>query len=256
MNLNLQDNLASEYKSLSQKARVITEAWGEENLFCPNCQSTCVTAAPANTQAIDYVCPICSQVFELKSRNAPLGDRILDSGYDAMMRAVNEDRTPNLFALHYDRASWQVRNLILIPHFAFSSSAIEARNPLSSTARRAGWVGCFIVLKNIPADARISIIVNGTPVHPDTVRQKFLRISSLRDIKVRERGWMLDVLQLVRSLKRKVFTNSEIYEFAHQLAKLHPDNRHIRDKIRQQLQFLRDRGFLVQSKRGAWALKE
>jgi hypothetical protein len=39
------------------------------------------------------------------------------------------------------------------------------------------------------------------------------------------------------------------------LEKLHPDNRHIRDKIRQQLQVLRDMGFLIQPERGVWRVK-
>jgi len=36
----------------------------------------------------------------------------------------------------------------------------------------------------------------------------------------------------------------DIYAFAAQLQKLHPDNRHVPDKIRQQLQVLRDLGFV------------
>jgi type II restriction enzyme len=46
----------------------------------------------------------------------------------------------------------------------------------------------------------------------------------------------------------------EVNAFAPQLEQLHPNNRHVKDKIRQQLQVLRDRGFLVQVSRGVWAL--
>jgi type II restriction enzyme len=38
------------------------------------------------------------------------------------------------------------------------------------------------------------------------------------------------------------------------LEKLHPDNRHIKDKIRQQLQVLRDLGLLLHIDRGLWRL--
>ena len=51
------------------------------------------------------------------------------------------------------------------------------------------------------------------------------------------------------------FTNADIYAFERELAALHPDNRHIRDKIRQQLQVLRDTGFLVQPERGVRQVK-
>jgi type II restriction enzyme len=50
------------------------------------------------------------------------------------------------------------------------------------------------------------------------------------------------------------FTTAEVYAFTRELEKLHPDNRHIRDKIRQQLQVLRDMGFLVHIERGVWRL--
>jgi hypothetical protein len=50
-----------------------------------------------------------------------------------------------------------------------------------------------------------------------------------------EKGdWTLDVLQVVQSLSRKEFSLSEVYDHESELAKLHPKNAHVRDKIRQQ----------------------
>jgi len=43
-------------------------------------------------------------------------------------------------------------------------------------------------------------------------------------------------------------------QFTRELEKLHPDNRHVRDKIRQQLQVLRDAGLLLHVERGIWRL--
>jgi type II restriction enzyme len=247
-------HLALNYKSPAQRARVVSEAWGSENLYCPNCQSPHLNQAPNNTAAVDYLCPVCGLPFQLKSKSSPIGDRIVDAAYEAMRRAILEDRTPNLYALHYERASWRVRNLILVPHFAFSISAIEAREPLAVHARRAGWVGCNIVLKNIPPDARIKLISEGISAPPHSVRESFQRLKPLEELSPKERGWTLDVLRVVRSLGKTEFSNRDVYEFTSQLEKLHPNNRHIRDKIRQQLQVLRDRGFLVQVERGVWAL--
>ena len=248
-------HLAASYKSPAQQARVVTEAWGQENLYCTNCQSPILTSAPNNTAAFDFSCPVCASPFQLKSKSSPIGDRIVDAAYEAMMRAIREDRTPNLLALHYSKIVWQVRNLVLIPHFAFSASAIEARKPLAPEARRAGWVGCNIVLKNIPPDARIRLISDGVPVPPSQVRESFRRLRPLEEISPKERGWTLDVLRIVRSLGKKEFSNSDVYAFESQLERQHPNNRHVRDKIRQQLQVLRDRGFLVQVERGVWAIK-
>lgn len=58
------------------------------------------------------------------------------------------------------------------------------------------------------------------------------------------RGWTLDLLNLIRSLHKQTFTLADAYTLEPHLASLHPANRHVRDKIRQQLQVLRDLGFV------------
>ncbi|MCX5685151.1 MAG: restriction endonuclease, partial [Planctomycetota bacterium] len=58
------------------------------------------------------------------------------------------------------------------------------------------------------------------------------------------RGWIVDVLRIVRSFGERMFTLDEVYAFEESLAATHPENHHVRDKIRQQLQFLRDRGIV------------
>jgi hypothetical protein len=55
----------------------------------------------------------------------------------------------------------------------------------------------------------------------------------------------LDVLNAVRNLGKQEFTNGDAYTLAEQLEQLPPDNRHVRDKIRQQLQVPRDAGLLL-----------
>jgi type II restriction enzyme len=54
----------------------------------------------------------------------------------------------------------------------------------------------------------------------------------------------LDVLNVVRGLGKAEFNLAEVYAHEASLARMHPDNRHVRDKIRQQLQVLRDLGFI------------
>ena len=41
--------------------------------------------------------------------------------------------------MRYALATWEVRDLLLIPSFMFSESAVIKRKPLAATARRAGW---------------------------------------------------------------------------------------------------------------------
>lgn len=161
-----------------------------------------------------------------------------------MVRAIRTNSTPNLFAIHYEREAWRVRNLIVIPHFAFPVSAIEKRRPLTATARRSGWVGCNILLSAIPPDARIAIVQDGKAESPKRVREKFARVKPLGKLPVGRRGWTLDVLNAVRSLGKSEFQLWEVYQSDEFLGRLHPGNHNIRPKIRQQLQILRDLGLL------------
>ncbi len=162
-----------------------------------------------------------------------------------MHRAIISDETPNLFLLHYRLPSLTVENVLLIPHFAFTLSLLEKRKPLSADARRAGWVGCNFLLDRIPADARIPIIQDSQPVSSSKVRNAYEKLRPLEKLNVQKRGWTLDVLQIVKGLNKKEFTLTEVYDHEEALANLHPNNAHVRDKIRQQLQVLRDLGLLT-----------
>jgi type II restriction enzyme len=66
----------------------------------------------------------------------------------------------------------------------------------------------------------------------------------LEELKAEARGWTLDVLNVVRGLGRREFSLAEVYAHESELARLHPGNRFVRPKIRQQLQILRDLGFV------------
>jgi len=192
--------------------------------------------------------------FKLKGQKARIGKSIRDGAYRAMMDAIRMDAIPNFLFLRYDPVSWSVKDLLLIPSFAFPASAIVECPPLKPTAKRAGWVGCNIALHRIPVDARIGIVTDSQILPAKEVRARFRRVKPLAELTWRERGWTLDVLNAVRRLGKSQFTTADMYSFTRELEGLHPDNRHVKDKIRQQLQVLRDRGLLRQVERGTWAL--
>jgi len=172
-----------------------------------------------------------------------------------MVQAIRADRTPSLFALHYDLAAWRVRSLILIPRFAYSLKDIIPRRPLSPNAERHGWVGCDILLTAIPQSARISVIENGVSSDTRHVRRQFKHLKPLKRISTRVRGWTLDVLRVAESLGKKEFSLPEVYAFEEDLRRRHPGNRHVCPKIRQQLQLLRDMRFLEFLGRGTYRLR-
>jgi len=245
MDLSLPTEGLANYKSASQRARICSEAWGAQNLYCPCCDSNRLAQLPGNTPAIDYRCPQCDTGFQLKCSTKPFGRRLLDGAYSKMRYAILHNNTPHLFLLSYALDSMRVQNLLCIPDFAITESALEKRNPLASTARRAGWVGCNILLHRIPSDARISIVKENRPTPPSEVRRAYNRLKPLASLKLENRGWTLDVLNAIGTLGKAEFELSEIYAFEGSLKKLHPDNHHIQPKIRQQLQVLRDLGLLT-----------
>ena len=81
-------------------------------------------------------------------------------------------------------------------------------------------------------------------------RQIFLRNESLES-----RGWLIDVMKCVESLGKREFALDEVYEFERHLGELYPGNQNIKPKIRQQLQYLRDRGFIEFVSRGNYRLQ-
>ena len=250
MILNLPIEEAKGYKSASQKARVVTEAWVLGNMYCPACASNRLTDTANNTEAVDFVCRRCDSGFQLKAKTGTIGRKVVDAGYDAMMRAIGKNRLPHFLFLGYNRNHYTVNDLVLIPDFCLGPSAIEARKPLSAMARRAGWVGCNIVLDCVPPEGRIPVISSGSIVSKETVRKKFREVKPLENLSVKMRGWTLDVLTALRTLEKREFALKEVYAFEKELSEKHPDNNYVRDKIRQQLQVLRDLGYLQFVRRG------
>jgi type II restriction enzyme len=161
-----------------------------------------------------------------------------------MIQAILSEQVPNLYLLRYSR-EWFITDLLLIPSFFFTESVIEKRKPLSPSARRAGWVGCNILLENIPQDGRISVVARGIVNSPSRVRTEYQRLQPLRTLAPKTRGWTLDVLNVVRKIGKEDIFLSDLYAFESHLQGLHPSNRNVKAKIRQQVQMLRDLGYLA-----------
>lgn len=244
MRLELRPELAAVYKNPSQRTRVLTEKWAEENLYCPACPCDSLCPTPKGTKVIDFTCPDCDEPYQLKSKSHLFGNRVVDSAYRPKIDAISKGTIPNFIFLHYDPSMWRVQNLFVVPKHFISEPVIEPRKKLRKTARRAGWQGSNILLGNLSADARISIVENGHEMPKAMVRDSWNRFLFLRKQSVYSRGWVADVLACVRRLNRETFTLADVYAFEGQLARLHPRNKHIRPKIRQQLQVLRDHGIL------------
>lgn len=254
MNLQCRSEIASAYQSGSQVARSVSEDWCARELYCPACDSDRLSPSTANTPAFDFACPLCAQLFQLKSSRSWNLKKVVDAGYEAMMRAIRADKTPNLLLLQYS-PNWFVTNLLLVPRAFLTENVIEKRRPLSFQARRAGWVGCNILLRQIPDDGKIAIVSAGAAIPVRNVRAEFSRVRRLGELPPSLRGWTVDILNRIRQLGRTQFSLDELYEFESELKALHPQNRHVRPKIRQQLQILRDMGVIYFTRPGKYSLR-
>jgi type II restriction enzyme len=68
------------------------------------------------------------------------------------------------------------------------------------------------------------------------------------------KGWLLDVMRCIEMLNKSKFSLADIYQYESCLTQQYPDNKHIKDKIRQQFQILRNNGYLKFLGRGRYQL--
>lgn len=221
-------------------------------MYCPACPGSCLLQFSDNTRVVDFVCPSCGAEFQLKAKSGRIGKKLRDAAYRPMMERISASHSPHFAFLQYDSRAWRVENLLLVPGHFITPGAIERCKPLSPGARRAGWVGCNILTDAIPADGRITVVSAAKPAAPANVRRQWEQFAWLSGGSADLRGWTSDVLRCVRDIGAGEFSLQDVYEFEHELNRLHPANRNVRAKIRQQLQILRDRGVLQFLGRGKY----
>jgi len=141
------DETQAAYLSPAQNARVWTERWVRDRLFCPNCGAEKIDRFESNRPVADFFCSACDEEYELKSQKNKFGAKILDGAFGTMCHRLRASNNPNLLLLNYDLARLAVYNVFVVPKHFFVREIIEERKPLAPTARRAGWIGCNILLK-------------------------------------------------------------------------------------------------------------
>jgi type II restriction enzyme len=244
MLLELDRALAEQYKSPSQQVRVLTEGWVKKQAYCPNCGKMYLERYSNNQPVADFFCSGCNEDYELKSQKNAFGSKINDGAYKTMLERLAGIQNPNFFLLNYELKTFQVLNFLVIPKHFFRRDIIEKRKPLSDNARRAGWTGCNILIHRIPQLGRIFLVKDRQIESKNKVQEIWHKTLFLRQKKEEDRGWYLDIRNCVDTLKEKEFTLSDVYAFEESLQKKHSQNHHIKPKIRQQLQDLRDNGIL------------
>ncbi len=254
VNLSLDTSIGDHYSSASQRARVLTERWVAAQVYCPECGRMQLGQYPNNSPVADFYCPSCGHDFELKSTRHLTG-KVVDGAYGTMMKRLRDVRNPSLFILRYSPDALVVEDLLVVPRHFFVPALIERRPPLSASAHRARWVGCNILLDDIPDSGRIFLVRRRAVQPRERVLEQWKRTMFLREeTDFGARRWLLDIMKCIEALDHDEFSLKEMYQFENALREKHPANKHIRDKIRQQLQILRDRGYLSFLGHGRYSL--
>lgn len=239
------------YHSNSQLARAVTEQWCKENSYCPFCSADVLVPYPNNKKVADFYCEDCGQEFQLKAQRGKIGYHIADGEYHTMLQAIVEGSVPHFLIMAYS-ADWaSVSEFVLIHRKFVLRENIIKRKPLSIHARRAGWTGCTIDLRQTTDEAKIKMIYHAKVEDAAIVRSKSAKLDEISRGDLSNRSWLNDVLLVISRLSG-VFTLQEVYQFEKELGEKHPGNKNIEAKIRQQLQLLRDKGYIAFLERGIY----
>ncbi len=241
------------FSSRSQLIRVATEKWTAENLPCPACSAS-LDPYPNNMKVFDFHCESCNEKFQLKSSNHGFSKYVLDGEYKTQLASIRRGEYPSILLLSYQECD--VDDVTAVHRSCIIPDYVIPRKPLSRKARRAGWQGCNFALFQMPDLAKISLVINRRLSPASLVMDKWKSIQSLLKTDVSRRGWLADVLKCVEQ-QFQTFTLQDLYASSEEeLQKKHPDNRNVRPKMRQQLQYLRDLGFVEFVKPGIYRFRK
>lgn len=240
MHLFLDKNLAANYQSPSQVARVLTESWLQQNIYCPSCGNEAIESFQNNQPVADFFCSQCHEEYELKSKQGTsIGNKVADGAYHTMLERIAAKNNPSFFFLCYRKTDLAVQHLIVIPKHFFTPNIIMPR--AKGLPTRPNYIMCSMDINQLPTSGKISLVTNGNIVAKDTVIDQWQQHLFLRQTTAKQKGWLLAIMQCVEKLPNPNFTLKDIYVYAPILAKQFPSNQHIHAKIRQQLQILRDK---------------
>lgn len=98
------------------------------------------------------------------------------------------------------------------------------------------------ILSKVPKEKKVRFDKTEKEIFPEP--ENDLYDAGVETITKTLSGWRLDVFNAVTKISQNIFDLRTVYEFENELQKLHPENKNIEPKIRQQLQQLRDLGLI------------
>lgn len=222
-----------------QIIKIITEHWTENNIFCPVCGNFLEkhkTDKPIN----DLFCPKCKNDFELKSKHWEIGKKLPAWNYEKAILQM-ETKPMHLFILKYSD-DFTITDFLLVPKYFFTKDILVKRP--KALKNRPNYFMSDIDFSSIPESWKIYYLKNRTYKTKTEILKDFQKIRFLENEKQSSKWWIFDIMKCIEKLNKKEFSLQEIYTFENHLKEKYPQNNFIKDKIRQQLQFLRNKKFL------------
>ncbi len=167
--------VATRFVSQAQAARVALETWASFNLYCLNCDRNELEQLPDNTPVADFECFACKSRYQLKGKNGRLGKQITGAAYRPTVEAIRAGTLPDHVLVEFDTRFGTVVFVDAFPGQLITEDRVIPRKPLSSTAKRAGWQGCNIIVDGLD---RVRI-VEPAGLGRNSVRRKWRALAAV-----------------------------------------------------------------------------
>ena len=153
-----------EEKKWTSASRIVGEA-AEDCIItmpCPICNEKSLIKYKANEKSKDVMCETCHCQIQMKASKAkgtkvPKKEKtsltLLGAEYKTTCQSIRENNVHYLVLLYSMIGDiYTISDIYFINHVDINESCIIPRNPLSSTARRAGWQGCTLVFNTFTSN--------------------------------------------------------------------------------------------------------
>ena len=104
----------------------------------------------ANSKSIDGICSSCGRKIQIKSSSHKFKPnkenilKILGAEYKTTLNSVTESDW-DLILVAYCKNENKINQILKVDSSHIKENSVLPRKPLASTARRAGWQGCYLI---------------------------------------------------------------------------------------------------------------
>ena len=139
-------------KGWKNKSRIIGEAIEDSiiSLRCPICSKASLKKYSTNEKSKDIYCEECNSQFQVKGTQTKYTSnssiKLLGAEYKTTCCSVNSKVVHFIIVFYSEINSiYSIKNIVFINSECITENCVLPRKPLSNTARRAGWQGCYLV---------------------------------------------------------------------------------------------------------------